>query len=424
MRRLRVLMSAYACEPGKGSEPGIGWHMAKAVAAHHDLWVLTRANNRPAIDAALAETPVPGLTFVYLDLPAWASWWKRGNRNVRLYYYLWQILAYTKARPLHAQIKFDLVHHATFGLYLAPSFVALLSAPFLWGPVGGGEGAPASFTEDLAAQGQRHERLRRLFQRLALYDPFVRLTARRSAVTLATTIETLEKLQDLNLKESAVTGNCALSVSEIEGLAELAARAAPQRAKVLISIGRLIHWKAYHLAIRAFAALETHAEREAEYWIIGDGAERTRLERLAAELGVEKRVRFLGKLSRAETLEKLAHSDVFVHPSLHDSGGWATLEAMACAKPVLCLNLGGPGSQITPQTGVKLEARNPEQVVAELSSAMANLLSDNALREDLGAAGQRRVREHYSWPQKGLELARWYERAAQPEGAVILEANA
>ncbi|HLE82176.1 MAG TPA: glycosyltransferase family 1 protein, partial [Dehalococcoidia bacterium] len=46
MKRWKVLISAYACEPGKGSEPNVGWNVAREMARQHDVWVLTRANNR------------------------------------------------------------------------------------------------------------------------------------------------------------------------------------------------------------------------------------------------------------------------------------------------------------------------------------------------------------------------------------------
>ena len=64
MRRLRVLVSAYACEPAKGSEPGVGWRIAREMARYHEVWVLTRTNNRPSIAAALDRDPIPGLRFV------------------------------------------------------------------------------------------------------------------------------------------------------------------------------------------------------------------------------------------------------------------------------------------------------------------------------------------------------------------------
>ncbi len=50
---MKVLVSAYACEPGKGSEPGAGWNWVVAAARQHELCVLTRANNRESIEAAL-----------------------------------------------------------------------------------------------------------------------------------------------------------------------------------------------------------------------------------------------------------------------------------------------------------------------------------------------------------------------------------
>jgi hypothetical protein len=84
VKRLKVLMSAYACAPGKGSEPGVGWAVAREMACYHDIWVITRRNNRPAIEAELARNPQPGLCFVYWDLPNWARFWKRGRRGASL----------------------------------------------------------------------------------------------------------------------------------------------------------------------------------------------------------------------------------------------------------------------------------------------------------------------------------------------------
>ena len=57
LKRLRVLISAYACEPSKGSEPGMGWNVAREMAEYHDIWVLTRANNRAPIEAEMAQRP-------------------------------------------------------------------------------------------------------------------------------------------------------------------------------------------------------------------------------------------------------------------------------------------------------------------------------------------------------------------------------
>src|SRR3990172_918085 len=221
MRRLRVLISAYACEPGKGSEPGVGWNVAREMARYHDIWVVTRANNRSAIEAALEIDPVPGLHFVYYDLPPWARWWKRGQRGVHLYYYLWQCGAYFVARALHTEVGFDLAHHATFVTYWRPSFLALLPVPFVWGPVGGGESAPKALWTSCGPRGVAYEMVREAFRWLGERDPLVRLAARRSALALATTRASAEPIESLGAQHVMVLPQVALPSEELGSLERL-----------------------------------------------------------------------------------------------------------------------------------------------------------------------------------------------------------
>jgi hypothetical protein len=151
---VRVLVSAYACEPGKSSEPGVGWNWVRQIARFNEVWVVTRANNRPPIEAALAKDPIPNVHFVYFDLPAWARFWKKRGYNVRPYYYLWQLGVYFVVRKLHRHVVFELVHHVTFVNYWLPSFLAILPVPFVLGPVGGGESAPRAFWWSFSSRGK------------------------------------------------------------------------------------------------------------------------------------------------------------------------------------------------------------------------------------------------------------------------------
>jgi glycosyltransferase involved in cell wall biosynthesis len=399
MKRLKVLISAYACEPGKGSEPGVGWNVAREMAKYHDIWVITRANNREVIEAELARNPQPNLHFIYYDLPQWAKWWKKDGRGVQLYYYLWQIGIYFVARKLHQDIEFDLAHHVTFVKYWSPSFISLLPIPFIWGPVGGGESAPKAFWSDFSPAGQHYEMKRDIARWLGEHDPFVRLTARRSVLALATTEDTEERLVALNARKVKVFSQVGFSVQEIQQFR--VRESSVDSAFRLISIGNLLHWKGFHLGLRAFAEADLP---DAEYWIVGDGPERQRLEELANSVGNAHCVKFFGKLPREETLEKLSQCHVLVHPSLHDSGGFVCLEAMAAGKPVICLDLGGPAVQVTEVTGFKIPAHTPDQVVADTAMAMKCLVQDENLRTRIGKAGQKRVCHEFSWNQKGEVL--------------------
>ena len=140
-------MGAYACDPHQGSEPGVGWHWAiEAVNAGHRVCVVTRANNRPAIETALRADPQPDLEVEYLDLPSPFRFLKRrlGHAGLLAYYYLWQLRLAVRARRLHRRLGFDLAHHVTFVNDQLPSGLAFLPIPFVWGPVGGGESAPSA----------------------------------------------------------------------------------------------------------------------------------------------------------------------------------------------------------------------------------------------------------------------------------------
>jgi glycosyltransferase involved in cell wall biosynthesis len=405
---VKVLVSAYACEPEKGSEPGVGWSMVMQGARFHEVWVMTRANNRQAIERALAKKPEPNVHWVYFDLPGWLSFWKRGQRGIQLYYYLWQVGIYFIGRRLHRKVGFDFVHHLTFVKYWTPSFLAFLPTPLIWGPVGGGESTPKALRQTFGFRGTLYEGLRDVARWLAEHDPFLQYTAQRSRLAIATTPETKERLERLGCRSVAIFSEVGMGAMEIRPAT--ARTLAPFR---LVSIGRLLHWKGFHLGLRAFAQLHRRLPNS-EYHLIGDGPERCNLERLAQRSGTACQVRFWGNLPRQQVLEKLLECDVLVHPSLHDSGGWVCLEAMAAGRAVICLDLGGPALQVSEQTGFKVPAITPAQVVHDLAEAMHRLAQDPGLRACMAEAGRQRVVETYLWDRKGEWLNAVYTALHNP----------
>src|SRR5579859_2558519 len=146
---MKILLSAYACEPNKGSEPGVGWNWALALARRgYEVHVLTRSNNRKAIEND-PKWSRSLLHFHFYDLPAWGRFWKRWSGGIYLYYLLWQIGVYKFAKTLHAREKFETVQHITFVSHRQPSFMGRLGIPFIFGPVGGGESMPKQLRKSL-----------------------------------------------------------------------------------------------------------------------------------------------------------------------------------------------------------------------------------------------------------------------------------
>jgi glycosyltransferase involved in cell wall biosynthesis len=403
---MKVLMSAYACEPGRGSEPAVGWNWALQAARHAEVWVITRRNNRESIEAALAAAPQPNLHFVYHDPPKRLTFWKRKQRGVHLYYLLWQLSALKLARRLHRREHFDVGHHVTFVSHRFPSFFAWLGLPYVWGPVAGAETAPRAFYSTFGRQAVLKQLLRDLSNAAIRFDPFVAKTARRAHTLLAATPDTAAAISRSFSREVATS----LAIGWSGEPAPPREHEGPLNA---IYVGRLIYWKGVHLALEALAAAEG-ARRGMSLTIVGSGPERPRLEQMAADLGLEGALRFLGEVPAGEVTALLREHNAFVFPSFQDSGAFAVLEAMTQRLPVIALNCGGPATLVSEATGLTIDPVSPAQAVTALRDALIRLHDDPALRKRLGDAGAARAVDAFSWDRIGGLTEQLYAACIQP----------
>jgi glycosyltransferase involved in cell wall biosynthesis len=158
---------------------------------------------------------------------------------------------------------------------------------------------------------------------------------------------------------------------------------------VLLTLSALVRRKALDVLLDALSALAGHGLRP-RLWLAGDGPERTALVAQTERLGLGAQVRFLGE--RYDVGDLLAACDIAVLPSRREGLGVAALEAMAAARPVVASAVGGlADAVIDDRTGLLV----PPDDAGALSTALARLLRDDALRARLGAAGPARVAEGF-----------------------------
>lgn len=436
----RVLLVAFSCCPGMGSEAGIGWNFALGLCTRHDVTLLTTDEFRPQIDAWRQAHPEAPLRVVYRNvaLPRWLMFKSYPTANI--YYYAWQFSAALTARRLHRRQPFDIAHHVNWGRYWMPSAAAFAGAKFVWGPIGAAEGAAASMLEGMSLRGRFSERVRDFMRWLFEHDPFTRYTARRADAVLAATYETADKLRRWGVSGMEVV--CSVGIAEqdlpLPSVADSSTTSDGQTsdpAYACISIGRLLNWKGFHLGLRAFARSGLPA-RGARYAIAGEGPEEARLRQLAQELGIAGHVDFLGHLPREKCLRVLARARMLVHPSLHDSGGFVLVEAMALGRPVVCLDVGGPAVIVDEHSGVKIRARDADDAVAQLSVAMSRLHDDAPLYDRLSRGALARGRGEFLWSRKMEQVDAVYARllgrapaatpdaaARDPSGSAVLPAG-
>src|SRR5690554_4841950 len=160
--RLKIFVSAYACEPDQGSEIGVGWHWVLEMSKYFDLWVLTRKSNKESIRNWLLKHPEqPKIQFLYYDLPQKLRFWKKGMRGVRTYYVLWQKLTNNMVKRCMEDNNIKIYHLLTYGNALWPVSNYGQKQYFIWGPTGIGDIIPSEFSNHYNKKSRILEMLRR-----------------------------------------------------------------------------------------------------------------------------------------------------------------------------------------------------------------------------------------------------------------------
>lgn len=392
---MRILLSAFSFAPHQGSEPGVGWRWAQELAREHDVVVLTDATRRAAAEAELARAPQPRLAVVY-HRPALLARVPLNSRTAQTLYLAWQCLLLPTARRLHAEHRFDLVIHLTYGVFRHPSFLGALGVPFVFGPLGGGEDAPRALKRSLSRSEKLREALRALANRVALVDPLLWWACARSALILVKTRETAAALPWPFRRRAVVFPEIGIDAPP---LAAPTARAPAEPLRVLFA-GRLLGWKGVHLALMALARVRSLG-LEVQLDIVGSGPFEPALRALHERLALGSAVRFVGSLPQARLFEMYRRAHVFLFPSLHDSSGNVVLEAQAFGCPVVCLDLGGPPTLVSAAGAhvVSTAGAGEDEVAARLAAVLQRLHDDEAARLAMARAAHEHARGQ-SWKRR------------------------
>lgn len=176
----------------------------------------------------------------------------------------------------------------------------------------------------------------------------------------------------------------------------------------ILVVGTLLAGKGHELVLRAMARLEPrHPDLQCK--IVGEGAERDRFAALARELGIEDRVEFLGRKSRAEVAHAMRDCTVFVLPSRYEGLGCVYLEAMASGKPAIgCVGQGIDEIIRDGVNGALIPIDGLDQLVDKLQALLANV----QLRARIGESARRTILDGLTLQHQAAALARIYREVA------------
>jgi glycosyltransferase involved in cell wall biosynthesis len=398
---VKILLSAFQCCPGKGSEPGNGWHWANALADFgHDVTVLTLSDQREAILAA-----GPRAEFRFIDLPS--SPLLRFSSRLEVYdvYQRWQRAA---LREIEANPRrYDAVHHVTWGSLHLGSMLWKLPVPFVYGPIGGGQTAPADYWRYFGRDWPA-ERLRTAATgSLLKLNRNSRETVRNAAVTLVTNSATAAACKRLG------AGDVRYMLAE--GLPRdwlTDARPRPAGTPVVLWVGRLLPRKAPMLALQAFA--ELRRTMPVRLVMAGDGPLRGQVGAAIERLGLAKDVDLLGHVPWEDLKGLYDSASAFFFTSLRDSSGAQFLEALGRGLPAVAVSLSGIADADVGSAAVKVTlSPRPRDLPARLAVALHKILCDDGW-ESRSAAAVKWAAD-WVWPTKVVTATEIYrEIAANP----------
>ena len=396
--KLKIFVSAYACEPGLGSEIGVGWHWVLEMSKHFELWVLTRESNRGTIEPWIAKHPgFNGIHFLYFDLPKWARFWKKGMRGVRTYYNIWQMCTNRIVKRTMRETGIKVFHHLTYGNVLWKVSSYGQKQFFIWGPVGGLETIPAEYSNHYARKSLLIEWVRRATVNALPMNCGFKKRCKRADLMLCKTEITRD------LVPAKYHGKTVLFTDvAVEDFSTQAHSESRSDDKIeFITVGRLDAWRGFDLVIESFARVAKE-NNNLHLTIVGKGADKARLQGIVERLGLQQQVTFTGKVSMEEYYNRISAADVVVNASLKEGAVTVSFDSMAMGKPLICLDTTGYTRYFSNDYAVVIPRTGREEVIINLAVAMEHLTNADE-RKTIGEKAKN-AGAQFTWQARGEEF--------------------
>lgn len=393
----KILISAYGCEPLKGSESGVGWNWILQMAKKNQLHIITRANNKIPIESHLPTEVAGNITFHYYDTAYVIRKFKNRAKGLYFYYFCWQLGIIPLIRKLTQLYNFNYSIHLTFGSMWMPTFLPFFKIPFIWGPVGGGDGEPSSFLKELPVKQRLMQYGRLIMNRTSFLNPAIIIPGYKAVAILTRTDNSANAIPGMFQAKVRTI----LETSMAPEIFNYHINDRKQNSGVvkLIFTGRLTPSKNVISVVRALNLIP--ASYNILLTIIGSGSEKSKVRQEVEKYQLASRVQLISEISRNEVLHELSQSDIYLFPSLREGGSWALMEAMAIGLPVVCLDWSGMKVITDDTSAIRLPVTTPEQMPKDMSEAICKLIDHPELRCKMGMAARERIKNVFNWEAKG-----------------------
>ena len=397
MQRVKIFVSAYACEPGLGSEIGVGWHWVLEMSKHFELWVLTRKSNQNNIETWMnSQKEDYNIHFVYYDLPKALRFWKNGLHGVRTYYTIWQILTNTIVKRTMQENNIKIYHLLTYGNSLWKASSYGMRQFFVWGPTGGVDYISGKFTAYYGIKFKIREMIRRMVINTLNINRGFQKRCKNADLILCKSESMYEAVPDKYRHKAKIFTDCAVDENLLEK------KQSVQKEVIdFITVGRLDAWRNFDVLVEAFtkAYAKNHHIRMK---IVGDGDDADRIKILIRLRKMDKVIEMTGYVSIDAYYGFMREADVVINPSYKEGAVTMAFDAMALGKPFICIDTGGYTRYFSDKCAVILQRGPREKLISDMTEAIEKMFDKNTRTAFSDYAYE--LAKQNTWDKKGKEI--------------------
>ena len=396
----KILVSAYGCEPYRGSEAGVGWNWILQMARFNELFVIARKNDKEKIEKNLPNEYENTVHFFYYDTCPFLQKIKKKEKGLYLYYWLWQIGIIPFIAKIIHDYKPDYTMHLTFGSLWMPTFLPFFNVPFIWGPIGGGDGVPKKLLSILPLKQRFIQSMRYVMIATSWLNPLVVIPSKKACLILCRTENNRDAIPKKYrhkcrvVLETAMEDEVFANCKDYDKISDYV--------KIIVT-GRLVPFKNIMLALECIDTL-IKEHQKIHMSIIGKGSEENKINTYIQKHGLETVVDLIPEMPRDQLLKRLSDADIYFFPSLREGGSWALMEAMAVGLPVVCLNWTGMKIITDTNSAIQIEPNEYEQIKCEFTEGLSQLIIDRELRISMVSAARKRIKNLFNWEHVGNQF--------------------
>ena len=408
---LKVLINAYACSPGIGSEPGMAWNWVKNLAKFCELYIITEGEFRERIEAVVPTLEQGGNMHFYYNPVSdeiRKMCWNQGDWRFYKYYRQWQWKTYLMAKDICETEKIDVLHQLNMIGFREPGYLWKLSkengVPFVWGPIGGLKQFPTAYLKGSGLKMQLFMRLKNFLNIWQLkHEKRVDEALKTAKLLISSIPDSYRALKKYKGLESMVIPETGCFLSD-----DISTDRFDDEEFHIMWVGKFDFRKQLPLALQA-VALAKNPKLKLDVYGCGFVGQVEMAKRMGEELGISQQVIWHGNQKNDVIMEAMRKAQLFFFTSVNEDTSTVVLEAVSNRLPVVCFNACGMSAVIDDSVGRKIALSHPSQSAHDFARILNELESNRALLKHLSENCKQRQMD-LSWEVKARMVVEEYEK--------------